>query len=465
MTNDEIRSLSVVELRDAIATGRVTAEAATLAAIEQAARFKDSHALFVTYTPDRALADAQAADAAQAAGKPLGPLHGVPITIKDNIDVAGVRVTSGSKVLANRMATEDATVVAKLKAAGAIVTMGQTNMHEMAAGGTSTNVHYGAVRNPWDPERIPGGSSGGAAACVSLHIGHAALGTDAGGSVRGPASLCGLVGLKQTHGLVSLKGLVAAANWSVDHIGPLTRDVEDAKLLLHLLQGYDPADPESNPKTAEPHPPLAGLKGVRVGVPETVFWEGLDPEVEHTCRATVALMAEAGAEIVPLTLETIGLLTISRPASMVDSLVFHEPYLREHPEDYGEELRHRLMASQYVLASDYVRALRVRRLWTEECTQVLHTVDVMAMPTRSAPAHLIGDPAASQPLSNTSPFNQAGVPAISLPAGLTTGGLPVGFQLVAPAWQDYRLLAIAGVVERLIGFDTTPPVIRTAVAV
>jgi aspartyl-tRNA(Asn)/glutamyl-tRNA(Gln) amidotransferase subunit A len=463
VNHEELRALSLIQLRDAIAAGEVTAEQATRAAIEQADSFRDRFALFVTYTPERALADAITADKHRAAGKPLGPLHGVPITIKDNIDVAGVRATAGSRVLADRVPAEDAVVVAKLKAAGAIVTLGQTNLHEMAMGGTSTNVHYGAVRNPWDPERIPGGSSGGAAACLSLQIGHAALGTDAGGSVRGPASLCGVVGLKQTHGLVPLKGIVAAGNWTVDHIGPLTRNVADARVLLELIQGHEPDDPESSTRPAEPYSPITDLKGIRVGLPETYFWEQLDSEVEAVCRKAVVLMQEAGAEIVPLKLETIELLEAARKTMVaVDALVFHEPYLQAHPELYGEELRHRLMASQYVLATDYVRAQRVRRLWTEECSRTLAAVDILASPTRSAPAHLIGETPTSS--RNTSPFNQSGVPAISIPAGLTSGGLPVGLQLAAAAFQDYKLIEIASVVERLIGFDPTPPALKMAAA-
>ncbi len=463
MRNDEIRALSLIQARDAIARGEVSAEQAVRAAIEQADRFKDSHALFVTYTPERALADAAAADKRRAAGEPRGPLHGVPITIKDNIDVAGVRVTAGSRVLADRMPAEDAAVVAKLKAAGAIVTLGQTNMHEMAMGGTSTNVHYGAVRNPWDPERIPGGSSGGAAACLALRIGHAAMGTDAGGSVRGPASLCGLVGLKQTHGLVSLRGIVAAGNWTVDHIGPLTRTVADARLLLEVLQGHDPADPESSTRDADPHPPSIDLKGVRVGVAENYFWKELDPEVEAVCRAALKLMTDAGAEAVPVKLDTIELLEAARQTALaVDGLVFHEPYLTAHPELYGEELRYRLMASQYVLATDYVRAQRVRRLWTEECTRVLKQVDVLACPTRSQPAQRIGAPSVSS--RNTSPFNQSGVPALTLPVGLTGSGLPVGLQLAAAAFQDYKLLAIGEAVEKLVAFDAVPPVLKAPAA-
>jgi len=210
-----------------------------------------------------------------------------------------------------------------------------------------------------------------------------------------------------------------------------------------------------------PYPPITDLKGIKVGVAETYFWEQLDPEVEAVCRKALDVMKDAGAEVVPVKLETIEHLEVARQATVaVDALVFHEPYLRAHPELYGEELRYRLMASQYVLAADYVRAQRVRRLWTEECSRVLRTVDVLASPTRAAPAQRIGDPPISS--RNTSPFNQSGVPAISIPAGLTSSGLPVGFQLAAAAFQDYKLLAIAAVVEGLIGFDPTPPVLKLA---
>ncbi|MCX6021742.1 MAG: amidase family protein, partial [Chloroflexi bacterium] len=254
-------------------------------------------------------------------------------------------------------------------------------------------------------------------------------------------------------------------NWTVDHIGPLTHTVADAKLLLEIMQGYDPGDPESSNRIAEPFGALNDLSGIRIGVPETHFWEGIDSEVEAICRKTLQLMADAGATLAPLMLETIKLLAVSRPAAMADSLVFHEPYLRANPELYGEELRHRLMSSQYILATDYVRAQRVRRLWTEECSRVLETVDVLATPTRVAPPHLIGDPAGMQVASTTQAFNQSGHPAITIPAGLSSGDLPVGFQLAAAAFQDYKLMAIAAVVESLIGFNTTPPVLRMTAAV
>jgi aspartyl-tRNA(Asn)/glutamyl-tRNA(Gln) amidotransferase subunit A len=469
----ELRALTLIQVRDALAAGTVTSEEVTLAAIEQADRFDAEFRLFITRTSDQALQEARAADHARTTGRPLGPLHGVPITLKDNIDTAGVLTTAGAKVFADRVPTADATVVTKLKQAGAI-SLGKTNMHEMALGGTSTNPHYGAVRNPWAADRIPGGSSGGAAACQSLQIGYAALGTDSGGSVRMPAALCGLVGLKQTHGLVSLSGCVPTGTWSTDHIGPHTRTVQDARLMLELMLGFDSSDPDSISTTAAAAEPLPDLTGITVGVPEKYFWEKLDPQVERICRGRLAVMAEAGAKLATVELQTIDLLLLARQATLAELYVFHEPYLRTRADDYGDDIRHMLLAGQYILAHDFVRAGRIRRLFMQECAQVLAQVDVLAMPTVPIPAPAIGATSVTVggeevPLSgrgswtlarNTFPFNQAGVPALSVPAGVTDEGLPVGLQLVAGALQDFKLLAIGQVVEDLLSVETTPPVAR-----
>jgi aspartyl-tRNA(Asn)/glutamyl-tRNA(Gln) amidotransferase subunit A len=474
VNSQELRALTLIQVRDAIASGACTSEDATRAAIEQADRFDAEYKLFITRTSEPAIAAAREADRARQAGRPLGPLHGVPITIKDNIDTAGVLTTAGAKVFADRVPSTDATVVRKLQQAGAI-SLGKTNMHEMALGGTSTNPHYGAVRNPWAADRIPGGSSGGAAACQALQIGYASLGTDSGGSVRMPAALCGLVGLKQTHGLVSLSGCVPTGTWSTDHIGPHTRTVQDATLMLELMLGFDATDPDSLSTAAQSSMPLEDLTGITVGVPEHYFWEKLDPEVERICRGRVAGMAEAGATLRTVDLETIDLLLLARQATLAELYVFHEPYLRKRAEDYGDDIRYMLLAGQYILAHDYVRAGRLRRLFMEECAQVLRQVDVLAMPTVPIPAPPIGATSVTVdgedvPLSgrgswtlarNTFPFNQAGVPAVSLPAGLTSEGLPVGLQLVAGALQDFRLLAIAQVLESLMSVETTPPVVRS----
>ncbi len=469
-----IPELTLIQVRDAIAAGDLTSEAVTQAAIQQAERFNSDYSLFITFTPEIALEQARAADWARASGSPLGPLHGVPITVKDNIDIAGIPATAGAKIFQDRIPAQTATVVENLRAAGAVI-LGKTNLHEMALGATNTNPHYGAVRNPWDPSRIPGGSSGGSAATQSLQIGYASLGTDSGGSVRIPAALCGLVGLKQTHGVVSLSGCIPTGTWSTDHIGPLTKTVADAALMLSVMQGYDPMDPDSTPHMPDVCDPIPSLSGLKLGLPEAYYWEDLDPEVERICREKVGQIRSAGAEIVPIKTEAIEMLVAARAALMAEAYVFHEPHLRDHLSDYGEDIRYRLLAGRYVLAADYIKATRARRVFMEACSAVLKTVDALIMPTVPIPAAPIGQrtlllngqevviygPGNTILVHNTFPFNQSGVPAISLPAGLTDQGLPVGFQLVTAAFQDLKLLAIAQWVEDLFQFDTTPPILKT----
>jgi aspartyl-tRNA(Asn)/glutamyl-tRNA(Gln) amidotransferase subunit A len=242
-----------------------------------------------------------------------------------------------------------------------------------------------------------------------------------------PAAICGLIGLKQSHGLVSLRGCMPTGTWTNDHIGPLTRTVDDAALMLSLMQGYDGSDPDSSRRTPSPCSRFGNLNGLTIGIPENYFWDGIDASVETECGAAVAQLERAGARLVPVTFETIDLLQVARPSMMAESYVFHEPYLREHPEDYSEELRYRLLAGQVVLATDYIRARRVRRLWVDEVSAVLGSVDALAMPTVPVPATPIGassvevngkDQALNAPGSsllghNTSPFNLAGVPASS----------------------------------------------------
>ncbi|MEL6984357.1 MAG: amidase, partial [Actinomycetota bacterium] len=282
-TADELLNRSMIDIRDSIAQGATSAVEVTDAAIAQAVRFDDDHNLFLTLAADEARSSAKAVDDARAAGEPLGPLAGVPITIKDNVDVADMPGTAATMVLKDRVPTQDATVVAKLRAAGAVI-LGKVNMHEMAMGGTSINPHTGTVGNPWDRGRIAGGSSGASAACVALRIGYGSLGTDAGGSVRIPSSCCGTVGFKQTHGLVSLSGGMPTTTQHVDHIGPHTRTVADARLMLEIMAGYDETDPHSTQTVAEAAEPRSDLAGVVVGLPEDYFWADLDPEVARECR-------------------------------------------------------------------------------------------------------------------------------------------------------------------------------------
>lgn len=474
MIDADLLSSGLVTIRDMIAKGDVSSQEVTRAVLDQAESFRQEFSLFISFTRDLAMEQSQRADRARAEGKPLGPLHGVPITVKDNIDVAGIPCTAGSKVFRERIPTQDATVVAKLREAGAVF-LGKTNMHEMAMGGTSVNPHYGAVRNPWAPDRISGGSSGGAAACVSLGIGYGALGTDCAGSVRIPACLCGLVGLKPTHGVVSLSGCIPTLTWTADHIGPITRSVSDAALMFSLMRGYDKSDPDSSPRPLEPFPPAEDLGGLTIGVPQNYFFEYLDREIADIFNDTLDLMGKNGAKTRRLTFEMVEHMHSARLATMAESFLFHEPYLKDRPEDYSPAIRYRLLSAQYILATDYVRAARVRRLIMEEMAEALRSVDIMIMPTTVIPAFPIGadsieingkDISLTGPqgsmilLRNTQPMNWSGVPALTLPMGVTSRGLPVGLQVTAAPFQDLKLLGISSVLEKLIGFDPTPPILK-----
>lgn len=459
-----LADLPLAVVRQALAAGEVSAAELTDAALTRADRFTDFQ-LFITPLAERARSAAAAVDRALAEGIAPGALHGVPITVKDNIDMAGLPTTVGSPAFADRVAEVDAPVVARAEAAGAVV-LGKTNLHEMAFGGTCVNPFHGTVPNPWRPALVSGGSSGGSAACVALGVGFASLGTDAAGSVRIPASCCGLVGLKPTHGLISQRGVVPTSTEHIDHVGVLVRSVADARAMLDVLAGPDPDDPHSSPHRPEPAPPLADLRGVRVGVPEGWFWTDLDAPVETVALATLDLMAGAGAELVPARMDIADLVPLLRVAMFAEAYVFHQPALDAHPEHYSPGLRHRLMAGQYVLAQDYIRALRARRLVIEAMRDALTAVDVLAMPTLpvlpptiAEATDVTGSRAVAALSRNTAVVNQSGHPALSLPMGLADQ-TPVGFQLVGQAHGDHALLAVAEVVEHLVGFDLIPPGLR-----
>jgi aspartyl-tRNA(Asn)/glutamyl-tRNA(Gln) amidotransferase subunit A len=462
-----VADLSLVEVQRELAAGELSAVEVTEAALARGECFA-GHNLFITALPEQARQAAAAADRAWATEGPRGPLHGVPITVKDNIDVAGLPTTAGSPVFADRVATADAPVVTQLKEAGAIV-LGKTNLHELALGGTTINPFHGTVPNPWQPEHIAGGSSGGSASSVALGIGYASIGTDAAGSVRIPSSCCGVVGLKPTHGLVPQRGLIPTGSEHVDHIGPLTRSVADARAMLQVMAAPDPDDPHSSPLPAYPAPPRDDLAGLRVGVPEAWFWDGLDAQVEGSARAVLDLMTSHGATPSTVPMDIVHLAPLLMFPLFVEAYVFHQPTLDACPELYSPELRHELMATQYVLAQDYIRALRARRLVIEALRRALDGVDVLAMPTLPIVPPRISDAMNARDvvtlIRNTSVINQSGHPAVSLPMGLTAEDVPMGFQLVGQAHDDHGLLAVAEALERLIGFDSSLLTTRTGTAI
>ena len=417
---------------------------------------------FITVTGDEALRGAKAAAEEIAGGKNRGPLQGIPVALKDIFAVAGVRLTAGSRILAENVASENAEATARLKAAGAVIP-GKLNLHEFAFGATGVNPHFGPARNPWDTERITGGSSSGSAAAVAGGECAAALGTDTGGSIRIPASLCGIVGLKPTYGRVSKRG-VLPLSWSLDHVGPMTRTVEDAAIVLHAIAGHDPMDGST---VDEPVPDYvrsleAGVRGLRIGMPKQFFFENVGAEVETAVRSAVALLEEMGAEVRDVDAPLISDIPGGVTAIMLpEALAYHHKWMAERPVDYGDDVRYRLELGSTFLAVYYVQAQRLREMAVETWRQeVFSRVDLIATPTTpiTAPRIEEGDLSTTVNLIRfTNPLNFLGVPAISVPCGFTKEGLPVGLQLAGHWWAEETVLRAAHAYERATDWHERRP--------
>ena len=424
--------------------------------------------VFITVTADHALDRARAAEKEIAGGHRL-PLQGVPISLKDLFDTKGIRTTAGTKILADRIPAEDATATQKLNNAGAVL-VGKTNMHEFAFGPTSVNPHYGTPCNPWDPERIPGGSSGGSATAVALALGFGALGSDTGGSIRIPSSACGIAGLKPTYGRASLHGVIPLS-WSLDHPGPMARTVEDVAILLGVIAGYDPRDPRSQDVPIPDYTKaLTGnIKGVRVGVPKTYFFDRVAAEVDTAVKTALRNIEKLGAQMVEVDLARLPLQQeIFTPIVVPEAYAWHEHYLEKQADLYGDDVRARIEPGRSMLSVDYVRAQQARMIMKEEFKEVFRTIDVIVSPTLPIPAPRIDrllqpwgdDPeTANASLTRfTRPFNIAGCPAISIPCGFTAGGLPIGMQIGGKPFDEANVLRVAHAYEQdAMWFERRPP--------
>jgi aspartyl-tRNA(Asn)/glutamyl-tRNA(Gln) amidotransferase subunit A len=407
---------------------------------------------YVMVLADRALAAARAAEAELTAGVRRGPLHGVPLALKDIFDTAGLETASGSKALRGYVPAEDAHVVARLRAAGTIL-LGKLNMHELAYGLTTTNPHYGPTRNPWDPERVPGGSSGGSAAALAAGLCHLSLGTDTGGSIRLPAGACGIVGLKPTFGRISRRG-VLPLSWSLDHVGPMTRTVEDAALVMDAIAGPDAGDPWCADRRLDGY--AAGLDapiaGLRLGVPSDHFFEGVEPSVERSVREAIEVLARLGADPVevPLPHARDGYFPLLAILG-AEASAFHAARLRERPADIGEDVRLRLEFGALLRATDVVVARRWQWLVREDFRRAFERCDALVGPTIPHVAPKIGQAIRREPGTAWNgfmvPFNLAGLPAISVPCGLADG-LPVGLQIAGRPFDELTVLQVARGYER-----------------
>jgi aspartyl-tRNA(Asn)/glutamyl-tRNA(Gln) amidotransferase subunit A len=440
---------------------------------------------YLTLDRDGARASAEAADTDLSAGVDRGPLQGIPIALKDNMCTRGTETTCGSRVLAGYRPPYDGTAVARLRAGGAVI-VGKTNLDEFAMGSSTENSAYGETRNPWDSDRVPGGSSGGSAAAVAVGSAMGAFGSDTGGSIRQPASLCGIVGMKPTYGLVSRYGLIAFAS-SLDQIGPLARSVEDAATMFEAVSGHDPMDATSY---RGEYPDLtgvleAGVAGLRVGVVTELVGDAIDPQVLRATRDMIEALANAGAEVVELSLPSfeyaLSAYYLIAPAECSANLARYdgvrfgvrrdgdtteEMMAATRADGFGAEVIRRVLLGTYALSAGYYDAFygsaqRVRTLVRREFAAAYEQADVLVAPTSPTTAFSVGERAAD-PIAMyysdvcTIPSNLSGDPAISVPVGLDSSGLPIGFQVMAPALGEPVLLQVAAEVERLAGFSQHP---------
>lgn len=421
---------------------------------------------YVTLLPERALAQAREVEADMLRGNYRGPLHGIPIGLKDLYDTAGILTTAMSRVTPDRVPTEDATTVAKLNDAGAIL-LGKLAMHEFALGGPDTSSLFPPARNPWNLNHIPGGSSSGSGAAVAAGLCMGALGSDTGGSIRGPASMCSIVGIKPTYGRVSNFGVVPLS-WSQDHCGPMTRTVEDNALMLQALAGHDPKDPTTSPAPVANYTANLkdGIKGMTVGVPCRYFFESgphVEPETLAAIERGLEVMAELGAVVRDVDIPHVEQSRFANQAIMMgEAFAYHEQNLKTRRQDYGNMVRNRFLLGGLLTISDYIQAQRVRRLIKREMAEALKEVDVLITPTSPKPAAAFEGYTGSATLSGpsfTGPFNASGLPAISVPGGFSSQGLPIGLQIAGKPFDEATVLRVAYSYEQASRwFETRPPV-------
>ena len=457
--------LSITEAATDLRSGLTTPTELLAEALERIDQLDNDIKAFVTVMRDEAQADAEKAEQEQRTGLFRSPLHGIPIGVKDLVAVKGVRLTAGSRVLTDNIASEDAAVVEQLRRAGAVI-VGKTNTHEFAYG-----TYTPPTRNPWNLGRIPGGSSGGSGAAVAAGMCLGAIGSDTGGSIRIPAACCGVTGLKPTYGRVSCYGVIPLS-WSLDHVGPMARSAEDCAILFDAIARYDPRDPNSVsglPGQAsasliggvEGRGPLS-LQGIKLGVPQESFVVSLDPEVRAAWKAALRVLQEEGAEILDVELPHPTMLTyrnIQRPEATFAHI--QSGWFPARSDDYTDATRENLIKGQQVLAIDYLQAQQERRQFSSAARAVMQRVNALVLPTLPLPAFPVElssqdilidgvvDNSTAGLLRLTMPFNLAGLPAISLPCGFSSDGMPIGLQIAGKPFEEVMILRIAHAYQQL----------------
>src|SRR5258708_6244717 len=447
---EDLAGLTLAEASARIRARTVTPTQLTEACLGRIATYNPKLNAFVTVMRTYALAQARELDDEQRAGRLRSPLHGIPIALKDNIDTAGVRTTAASAVFDDRMPGEDAEVTRRLKTAGAIF-IGKTNLHEFAMGGTSATSYYGPVRNPWALDRNPGGSSGGSAAAVAADLCYGALGTDTGGSIRTPASFCGVVGLKPTYGLVSIRGIIPLT-LSLDHCGPLVKTVEDAAILLNALAGYDKLDIASVEHVKEDY--TAAMKqpvsALRLGIPRAPFFDLVDADVAKAVEQAIGVLVKMTASAKDVTLPPVRDITLRGETYAYQEEVYAHASSRDQIPT-----RRALQNGGNAKAAEYIRGRWKLELLRRTIDDAFNSFDVVVLPTRrrtprkidAAIKHKESDKPRNPELENTGQFNLYGIPAISVPCGFTSAGLPVRLMIAVPRFSEAKVLGPASAYE------------------
>jgi aspartyl-tRNA(Asn)/glutamyl-tRNA(Gln) amidotransferase subunit A len=457
--SDEIAYTTIRELGTRYRARQLSPVEATRALLARIEKLDPALHSFVTLTADRALADARAAETALARGDGR-PLLGVPIAHKDIYLTRGIRTTGGSALLADWVPDEDATCVRLWQEAGTVL-LGKLITHEFAFGIQFPGHRFPAARNPWNVAHVPGGSSSGSGAALAAGLVHGATGSDTGGSIRGPAAFCGVVGLKPTYGRASRAG-VLTLSWTLDHTGPLARTVEDCALLFQAMAGHDAADPASSRRPVDDYIAPLGhdIRGLRIGVPRNYFFEGLDGEVERAFEDALTTLRRLGADVRDVTIPGMEAAPSFLLIMLAEAYAYHERDLRAHPELYGEVLRERLLTGALVTGGEYTQAQRIRSQICEATRAVLRDVDVLATPTAVRPAlpfSVAHDPELAFPRSNMPPFNLTGLPALALPCGFSSSGLPLSLQLAGRPFEEATVLRVGHAYEQVTLWHTRRP--------
>lgn len=459
--SDDLAAMPVHELAPLLASRQVSPVEVTDAVLENVGRHDDALKAYIDVYRDDALQAARDAESQISGGRYRGPMHGVPVAIKDNIYFADRVTTMGSKIHGDFVSSTNATVVDRLAEAGAVF-LGKLNMHEYALGGTTDNRYYGTCRNPWDLDKSPGGSSGGSAAALASNMASAALGSDTSGSIRIPAAFCGIVGLKPTYGRVSRFGCFPEA-WTLDHVGPMTRSVKDAAIMLDAVSGYDPHDPGSLnlPAMSTASSLRTSCEGMSIGVVEEFYFRDVDDEIARCVRAGIEVLREQGAEVKTISIP--GLKDCEYALTIIDTCetsTVHRANLRDRSQDYSDDVRLLLECGELPSAVDYLEAQQIRRHLRAEVQAAFADVDVIVGPTLPIRTPTIGEATATingrdvDALENlirlVGPASLLGLPSLSVPCGLVEG-MPVGMQVIGPARGEQKVLDVGHV------FDATAP--------